>query len=288
MIEKTVEHTTNDGLKKIYNIIIDDEDNEYFEENKWSIQFDKNDNIKYLRNKKTSKLLHRILTNCPKGKYVLFKNKNNSDFRKSNLEISDHTSQQKNFKKKIIVFVDTETTGLPDKTIYGKYVTPRDKDAYRNARLISLSYIITDDNGEIIQEPKDYIIKPSGFIIPEDSAKLTGITTDIAKKKGRYVNGVIDEFECDIHKFNVTHFISHNVIFDKNILQNNALRRKWIYDSLLLHLEQNMEYECTSILTNYKKLEDCVREILKKEPNNLHKSLDDMLYCKDIYFKLTK
>ena len=27
MIEKTVEHTTNDGLKKIYNIIIDDEDN---------------------------------------------------------------------------------------------------------------------------------------------------------------------------------------------------------------------------------------------------------------------
>ena len=190
-----------------------------------------------------------------------------------------------------IVFVDVETTGLPDRDSYGNYVTPRKKAAYDNARLLSLSYMITDYTGNSIMDPKELFVKPYGFTIPEEISELTGITTENANERGRHLNSVVTEFEIDIRKHAVTYFISHNVEFDKKIVMNSALRRHWIKDSLLLHMEDEMRYKCTSKLIKsklgrYMELSEAVKDILKEEPAGLHTALQDMKYCKKLYFYL--
>ena len=193
--------------------------------------------------------------------------------------------------EKKIVFVDVETTGLPDRDRYGNYVTPRNKAAYDNARLLSLSYMITDDTGNTIMNPKELFVKPYGFTIPEKISALTGITTDNANERGIHLNSVVTEFERDIREHDVTCFISHNVAFDKSIVMNSALRRHWIKDPLLLHMEGEMRYKCTSKLIKsklgrYMKLSEAVKDILKEEPVGLHTALQDMKYCKKLYFYL--
>ena len=58
-------------------------------------------------------------------------------------------------EKEKLVFVDVETTGLPDMVAgrYGDYYPRhRDKDAYENARLLSLSYMITDGFGNTVMD----------------------------------------------------------------------------------------------------------------------------------------
>lgn len=290
----------NEGIINHYDIILDEEDTKYFDENKWSVVIDSNTNeIKTLTNKKTKKQFHRELMKVDnKGLVVKFKNSKREDFRKENLIIVNKSFISR--KKRNIVFVDVETTGIPEKISYKtqyrkrpyyKYPSPRDKKAYENAKLISLAYMITDETGKTILEPKEFIIKPYKYTIPDSIAQLTGITTDIANKKGIERNLVITKFENDIQKYNVTYFIAHNVDFDKSILMNNALLRNWIEDDLLIHLEKKMNYECTSKLVkkktgNYKNLEECIKNILNETPVNLHNALSDMIYCKKLYFHL--
>jgi DNA polymerase III epsilon subunit-like protein len=67
------------------------------------------------------------------------------------------------------LFFDTETTGLPRN--YKAPVT----DLNNWPRLVQLAYIQYDRNDNKISGG-DYIIKPNGFIIPEDVSRIHGIT----------------------------------------------------------------------------------------------------------------
>ena len=69
------------------------------------------------------------------------------------------------------LFFDTETTGLPRN--YKAPVT----DLNNWPRLVQLAYIQYDRNDNKISGG-DYIIKPNGFIIPEDVSRIHGITNE--------------------------------------------------------------------------------------------------------------
>lgn len=72
-----------------------------------------------------------------------------------------------------ILFFDTETTGLPL-----DYSLPR--SAVDNwPRLVQLSWIVTDENGNRLKTA-DHIIRPDGFTIPMASSYVHGITTEKA------------------------------------------------------------------------------------------------------------
>jgi len=295
-LDENAQERTIDG----YKIYLDNDDVNYFDENTWR----KNTNGT-LTNRKTQKLLHRIILKVEdkRGYQVLFKNPCSGDFgdfRKQNLVLkkSDEVlRQEKNEREKTehFVFVDTETTGrIPkykNKWGNGGYIFPRTNAAYKNARLISVSYMITDGMNNTIMEPKHLYVKPYGFEIPSKITELTGITTEYAFKHGSHLNCVLKEFEEDIKQHNVTFFVSHNVLFDSYIMQNSALRRGWTTDSLLLHLERKMRYYCTIKgptvkKLKYLKLNKSIIEILKEEPVGLHNALNDMMYCKRIFFEL--
>ena len=69
----------------------------------------------------------------------------------------------------MILFFDTETTGIPK-----NYDAPI-SDVNNWPRLVQLAFIKTDWDGNII-ESRDFVIRPEGFIIPNDASKIHGIS----------------------------------------------------------------------------------------------------------------
>src|SRR5665648_554880 len=65
---------------------------------------------------------------------------------------------------------DTETTGLP--TDWKSPISDLDNWP----RLVQIAWTHCDTAGNILSE-SDYIVKPQGFIIPDDATKIHGISS---------------------------------------------------------------------------------------------------------------
>ena len=107
---------------------------------------------------------------------------------------------------------DVQTTGLPLKK--GKqFCFFQDLSKYDSSRIVSIAWIICDDNHTIIDK-QYFIIKPDNFIIPQSSiiANESGITFVEAIKHLDYSN--------------IKLVVSHNIDFDINILLSETFRYK--------------------------------------------------------------
>lgn len=104
---------------------------------------------------------------------------------------------------KYLIF-DTETTGLGSE-----------------ARLVQLSWICADDNGnELINE--DSIIIPIGFSIPEAASKVHRISTWRACREGRPVQDVLFDFMAAVDQADI--LVGHNIDFDLKIIESECKR----------------------------------------------------------------
>jgi DNA polymerase III epsilon subunit-like protein len=116
------------------------------------------------------------------------------------------------------LFFDTETTGLPKN--YKAPIT----DFKNWPRVIQLAYLIYDDQGNELKT-KDVIIKPDGFIIPQASSDVHGISTDQAIAEGVELNIVLKEFEQDVKDVDI--LVAHNISFDEAIMGCEFLRNEF-------------------------------------------------------------
>lgn len=120
------------------------------------------------------------------------------------------------------LFFDTETTGLPRD--WKAPVT----DANNWPRLVQLAYLYYDNSGNIIAGGNS-IVKPEGFTIPDDAARIHGITTDRAKAEGKDLQGILLNFQALVHQAN--YLVAHNIRFDEKIIGAEFIRSK-MEDSL--------------------------------------------------------
>ena len=79
-------------------------------------------------------------------------------------------------KEQLLLFFDTETTGLPKNFNLNFY-----EKSTNWPHLVQLSWIMTDSRGRALST-NDFIIKPDGFVIPGRSTEIHGISHDYAKK----------------------------------------------------------------------------------------------------------
>lgn len=114
----------------------------------------------------------------------------------------------------MLLFFDTETVGLPKN--YNAHYT----DTENYPRIVQLAWAIIGNSNERIE--KQFIIQPNGFVIPNEAAKVHGITTEIANEKGVNILEVLEEFNKDVSKCELV--IGHNVDFDRNILSCEFVR----------------------------------------------------------------
>ena len=115
----------------------------------------------------------------------------------------------------LYLFFDTETTGIPK-----NYKAPV-SDLNNWPRLVQIAWLVTDDNGGEIHSA-EHIVKPDGFSIPADAAKIHGITTDIALERGVAIGAVLDAMVKDIEIAQI--LLAHNMAFDEKILGAELLR----------------------------------------------------------------
>ena len=113
------------------------------------------------------------------------------------------------------LFFDTETTGTPRN--YKAAVT----DLQNWPRLVQLAWLLTDNDGTEIA-CAEYVVKPQGFVIPKDAAKIHGITTAKAQQVGIDLQLVLGEVVASIQQASV--LVAHNMQFDEKILGAELLR----------------------------------------------------------------
>ncbi|MFZ4648773.1 MAG: 3'-5' exonuclease [Patescibacteria group bacterium] len=110
---------------------------------------------------------------------------------------------------------DTETTGLPK-----NYKAPLN-DFENWPRLVQLAWQFYDGDGNLWEE-ESLIIKPEGFIIPDEVAKIHRVSQDRAMKEGIPLLEALEKFSDAISR---AHFlVGHNIDFDNSIVGSEFLR----------------------------------------------------------------
>jgi DNA polymerase III subunit alpha len=125
---------------------------------------------------------------------------------------------------KNILFVNSETNGLPAKGMYE--VTEKNYEKWPN--LVSLHYKIgtynKKNNTIEIKYKKYFLIKPENFKISKKSIEFHGITNKKARLKGNDIKLVLKKLKNDIEKFKIKIIVGHNINFDLNILKAEIKR----------------------------------------------------------------
>lgn len=115
------------------------------------------------------------------------------------------------------LFFDTETTGLP-----GNWKAPV-TDLNNWPRMVQIAYLLYDRQGSILSEG-DYIIRPEGFTIPPEVARIHGITTERALREGNPLKTVLEQFQSMIDRADF--LVAHNMSFDEKIVGAEFLRNQ--------------------------------------------------------------
>lgn len=183
------------------------------------------------------------------------------------------------------LFIDTETNGLPNvKNLnlkWGDYPFYKLLDRYNSARIVQLSYMITDNQFNQL-ELIDHIIKRDNFDIA--NSEFHGITNDISDN-GIEFDYAFEEFYNSLKK--VTHIIAHNIAFDINVIKSELYRRNKIYiideiDKKTLLCTMKHSKNILKIINQYGRyknpsLNEIYRFAFNKDINNAHNSKYDVI-----------
>jgi DNA polymerase III subunit epsilon len=185
----------------------------------------------------------------------------------------------------MILFFDTETTGLPKN--WKAPVTDLDNWP----RLVQLAYLVCDFDGNLIHSCNE-IIKPNGFTIPLDTTNVHGITTDVAIQRGCKIEDVFELFSIHLKRAKV--IVAHNMAYDEKIIGSELIRLG--LDNILDSKEKICTMESTVDLCKidgpygYKwpKLEELHRFLFNHDFDGAHDALADIQATAKCFWELKK
>jgi DNA polymerase-3 subunit alpha len=190
---------------------------------------------------------------------------------------------------KILCF-DVETTGLPKFKNDGvsRYYDPCHTKFYDSSRVVSISWILSDDKDHNILSTDNFIVKPDKFIIPQFSINIHNITNNMAHTKGKNMRYVLDQFYEDICLADI--LVGHNVEFDINVIKSEMFRYNKI--NMCTTMDEKIK-QCTLQIGQKflnigfrPKLEFLFEKLFNEKPKNCHNSLYDSLYSMNCYFEM--
>lgn len=113
----------------------------------------------------------------------------------------------------MLLFYDCETTGIPD-------FKARSNDPSQ-PHILQLAGELHDDARQVVKS-MDRIIRPDGWVVPQNIAELTGITQEKAMDLGVPIREAVDEFLA-LHG-QCRHTVAHNDSFDRWMLRIELIR----------------------------------------------------------------
>ena len=117
----------------------------------------------------------------------------------------------------VVLVFDTETTGIPK-----NWKAPL-TDLENWPRLVELAWILCDDGGQKVDD-HSAIVRPDGFTIPADAARVHGITTERAVREGEDLRKVLGAFAEAVARAGT--LVAHNMSFDEKIVGAELLRTR--------------------------------------------------------------
>lgn len=183
------------------------------------------------------------------------------------------------------LFFDTETTGLPI-----SWNAPI-SDFSNWPRVVQIAWAHYDENGKEIKT-KSYIIKPEDFFIPIESARVHGITTEIAHEKGIELKAALNEFARAIK--DAQFLIAHNMSFDEKIVGVEYLRKNMKnnlqFIKKICTMESSVDFCKIPGKDKYKfpKLDELYFKLFNTHFSNAHNALVDVRACAKCFFELQK
>lgn len=191
-----------------------------------------------------------------------------------------------------ILFLDTETTGLPD--YRRKYGTYKDLVKFSGCRLLMLSYSLYEipkfeskDYEENLRKcnmllKKTYIIK----CIKVAATEIHGITQEDSDK-GHCVNDVLSELINDITREKVELIVGHNIAFDDDVINSELFRlgrECLLYSSIKRYCTMNVARDLYGRLI---KLGNLYKILFEREFDGVaHKADEDVRCCYLCYIRL--
>ena len=184
----------------------------------------------------------------------------------------------------LLFFFDTETTGLPR-----NWNAPL-KDLDNWPRMVQLAWLLCDAAGNELAQA-NRIIRPQGYVIPRDAARIHGITTERAMEEGILLTDALDEVLPQIEKAAVA--IAHNISFDEKILGAECLRLGRPHPLLKKTTRCTMK-ESTNFCAlpgrygdfKYPNLTELHRKLFNKPFAGAHDALADVRACKAAFYEL--
>ena len=200
-------------------------------------------------------------------------------------------SLKANRENLLYLFLDTETTGVPQ-----NYKAPI-SDLNNWPRLVQLAGILCDEGGNEILCHSE-IIKPDGFSIPIEASNLHKITTNIALEKGVDLQEALHRFVNAAELADV--IICHNVEFDIKIVGAELLRigNDFRIDKKPLICTMSKSKNFCAIPNPYKykydepfkwpKLQELHKKLFGVEFEEAHDAMADVKATKKCFFELQR
>ncbi len=110
---------------------------------------------------------------------------------------------------------DTSANGKPR-----NWQRPVD-DVFNWPRMIHIAWEMYDNEQKLIKK-EDYIIRPQGFVITDETAAKHGVTQEAAEKEGNDIRDVLHKFSADIDEADI--ILSHNLRFNENVAGAEFIR----------------------------------------------------------------
>lgn len=198
-----------------------------------------------------------------------------------------------------ILFYDTETSGLPD------FKAPSESE--HQPHIVQLAALLVDPMTRETLDSLDVIIRPNGWVIPDDVAAVHGITTERAAAVGIPEKEAVEAL-LQLWRGHGRTRVGHNEQFDARIVRI-ALKRFIDTSGEVIPISDEWKAapaECTArIATPICKLPptdrmraagrhhpktpnlgEAYRHFFGRDFENAHSAMADVQACRDIYFAM--
>lgn len=193
----------------------------------------------------------------------------------------------------MILFFDTETTGLP------VYQAPQDDDC--QPHIVQLAALLTEDDGTERSSFSLIVRPPERIAIPDGAAAVHGITTEIANRCGVSPVTALSMLDRMVGKGEKPMLVAHNLKFDRWLIECGVLHNSLSLD-IFCAAETYCTMEAATPIVNLPptermiaagfnkpkppKLEEAYRFFTGKDLENAHDAMGDVRGCRDVFFAL--
>lgn len=130
------------------------------------------------------------------------------------------------------------------------------------------------------------IVKPHGFLIPDEASEIHGITTDRARREGISLDAALGQLAHDVRTYKPQRVVAHNLGFDRPIVEAEY---RLIGQACAL---AELDGVCTVALARGRwpqqpaKLGDVYRRLFGVPLEGAHDAQNDVSACMRIFFAL--